>query len=373
MSGRDRNICWHTLQAITLPDPSKLTALVPAREKPSWYISSLKGYDRLQIVWMAIESDVPTIVAEFAGSRSGAMRFVQSHRYLPMEARTVKPGLAGFLPLAVEETRESTGGIQVLYSHWKAQTVQNAITHGMELPLGAVQLDRHQETVARMKPPLIIESRSGTGKTLVLIQHSAYHAGGHRRKPACFVTVSPRLKTVLERNYKRMNTFEHGVLPETLFYCHDDLLERLAEYKRIMDFDGMSRCTFVGFQESRRSHERMHVDMNLVESEIGGVILGSVVAAEQGKALSRQQYLEEKRSNIGCGFEYTSQLRSQVYDYYEQYSSWKRQSSMYDIGDVVLRLLREDWDELFSMGKCIATFAAWVYHFEFIGQQFRVH
>jgi hypothetical protein len=91
---------------------------------------------------------------------------------------------------------------------------------------------------------------------------------------------------------------------------------------------------------SKKSHERSEVDLALVENEIGGVILGSLAAAVNQKALSRFEYLEEQRSNVPKD---TVGLRTRgmVYDEFEKYRQWKVSNVRYDTGDIVLRLVRE--------------------------------
>jgi hypothetical protein len=56
--------------------------------------------------------------------------------------------------------------------------VQNAIAAGEieDLPQSMMQLDPPQERIAGSPPPLLIESRIGPGKMLVLLQHAAFYA-----------------------------------------------------------------------------------------------------------------------------------------------------------------------------------------------------
>ena len=89
-----------------------------------------------------------------------------------------------------------------------------------------------------------------------------------------------------------------------------------------------------------------------MENEIGGVIVGSLVAAQQAAPLTRQQYQEDLRSNVGRKTDSDVQRRDKIYEEYEQYRIWKVQTKRYDVGDIVMRLLQEDWkEESFSSRK----------------------
>jgi hypothetical protein len=61
--------------------------------------------------------------------------------------------------------------------------------------------------------------------------------------------------------------------------------------------------------------------------------------------------MKDLRSNIGYETQYDISLRNQVYDEYEKYMAWKRTTNKYDVGDLVLRLLEEEWDQHFASGK----------------------
>jgi AAA domain len=352
----DQNIFMNTLHAIASADTTALNSPIPPRETPTWYMSALKGFTKYQVVWMAsLKGNRQTITAEYAGSRRQCLHFLQVRHSPPFEARIVRSCLSGLEPntRAEEETqtREDARRSHASHLFWKAtNTAQHAIASGVSLPLEGVQLDPVQDLVARTSPPLLIESRSGTGKTLVLVQHAAYFATREYpsdARPACFVTVSSRLCTQLESKYNELNRLENLRLPPTLFFSFRDLIEKLLYKRDIDDFKLMRPCTFVAFDRSRKSHERFPVDSYIVESEIGGVIVGSLLAGDQNEPLSRAQYLEERRSNV----DRDPTMRNHIYDCFERYERWKAEAGRYDVGDIVLRLLREEWDELFTAGK----------------------
>lgn len=81
------------------------------------------------------------------------------------------------------------------------------------------------------------------------------------------------------------------------------------------------------------------MDPGLVESEIGGVILGSLAAAMKKGPLSREEYLAEIRSNVPNDSQEAVEERNAVYDEYERYHSWKLENQSYDTNDIVLRLI----------------------------------
>ena len=140
-------------------------------------------------------------------------------------------------------------------------------------------------------------------------------------------------------------------LPQTMFFTFEQLLRELAALHKIDDFNNGCRCTYLGYVDARKCYTKLRVEAHLVENEIGGVIGGSLVAAQQRSPLSREQYMEDLRSNLGKETEHEKMLRGLVYDEYENYVEWKSNEGKFDLGDVVMRLLREDWHQYFASGK----------------------
>jgi hypothetical protein len=281
VSERDRNIFLNTLMTVASPKEGDLCETIHERHKPSWYMSSLRGYSNNVIVWLAKEgyASRPTIEAHFAGSKAACLTFQQINYRVPDEARIVKRGLTGlshYVPREGGMTKLPNEQPQCLWV--MTNTTQAALTH-RELPRGSIQLDPEQETLVRLsKPPMIIESRSGTGKTLVLLQHAAFHHDKEDVRPTLFVTVSPRLRNELVQQFQAMNEVENFGLTTPNFYTFVGLLDALLIYKRISEFDGKSRCTFLSFFRSKSSHSKSEIEPQLIESEIGGVILVRFVA-----------------------------------------------------------------------------------------------
>ena len=99
------------------------------------------------------------------------------------------------------------------------------------LPDGCFELDPFQQLILLKQPPLMLESRSGAGKTNVLFQHAVAYArqslndfehihNATQVKPTCFVIVSPRLKKDLSRRYYAIEKLEKVSLPlVNFFHC----------------------------------------------------------------------------------------------------------------------------------------------------------
>lgn len=355
LSKRDKYICMNTLLALAQGNLKALSGgKIPEKTSASWYMNFLLGHEDKQIVWYAKMMERQVIEAVFAGSRAECLKFM-NQTSVPPESCIVSTDLACLLPSELDGQKDEAIEESALILSWPvSNTTQACLLDGSTLPRGSVQLDNFQEDVCRREPPLVIESRSGTGKTLVLLQHAAYHCDVEcREKPACFVTVSPGLREELQRRFEEMNEAENLQLPETRFYTFGNILERLLRLKRITDFDERRPCTFLGFKKTRDSYEKEKVEPELVENEIGGVIVGSLAAARQAAPLTREQYREDIRSNIGRKADRHLQLRETIYDEYAMYATWKTDNERYDVGDLVMRLLKEDWGkEYFSSRRC---------------------
>jgi len=85
-----------------------------------------------------------------------------------------------------------------------------------------------------------------------------------------------------------------------------------------------------------------------MENEIGGVILGSLAAARQKHPLSLAQYMDEKRSNIDGSSKEGQGQRLAVYEEYLRYRSWKIENNLFDINDIVLKILQADLGAFFE-------------------------
>jgi hypothetical protein len=351
--GLEKNVYFHTLFALATPDTTALNNFV--RESDGWHIASLKGYTKMNVVWAAKKHDRLGIVeAHFAGNKHECLNFIQRHHMPPDASSIVKSDMSGFINSCISENTESGN----MFVSWPLNNnLQNAIVAGEieDLPQSMMQLDPPQERIACSPPPLMIESRSGTGKTLVLLQHAAFYARYNDNRPACFVTVSHRLKNELQKKYDELTPIQGNGLPKTYFFTFRELLLSLLEHMKIPDFENSDLCTFTGYLLSRKSHDKLRIEPQLIENEIGGVITGSLVAAQQGGPLTEDQFLADRRSNISNKTQQGRQSRALVYDEYKRYTKWKLEAGKFDLNDAVLRLLKpgakDRPEQLFSSGK----------------------
>jgi hypothetical protein len=249
----ERNVYFNTLFALATPNATALSSFV--RESNGWHISSLKGYIEMNVVWTAKKHDrLGIIQAHFAGNKKECLNFIQRNHKPPDASVVVKSDMSGFINSGISENTESGN----MFVSWPLNNnVQNAIAEGEieDLPQSMMQLDPPQERIACSPPPLLIESRSGTGKTLVLLQHAAFYTRYKDSRPACFVTVSHRLKSELEKKYDELTPIQGNGLPKTYFFTFRELLFGLLGHMKISDFESSDICTFTGYLLSRKSHD----------------------------------------------------------------------------------------------------------------------
>jgi AAA domain len=345
---RSRHVLLNTLFALALPDLNALGS--PVVEKEGWHTSHHRGFPDMRVIWVARNHEgVGIVEAHFGGTRDECLRFRQINHLPPDGCCAPISDMSGVVTNHLPPPE-----IGRMLASWSLDRhLQNAILSNnvIDLPLSMIQLDPPQERIARSPPPLLIESRSGTGKTLVLLQHAAFYHRASDTRPACFITVSPRLRNELEQRYEELTPIHGAGLPKTRFFSFRDFITGLLSHFSIEDFDDKDKCTFQGYTMARRSHKKLDIEAHLLENEIGGVIMGSVVAAQQGEALDRQQYLKDKRSNIPNKMDEGRARRDVVFDEFERYKEWKCTTRKYDIHEAVLRLQQENPQQLFSSGK----------------------
>lgn len=369
MSRRDKNIAYNTLHAVCAGDPKKLTSWPVETGPPRWQLSSIRGYEeRLVVVWIAKEFEqadgpqtdaryVGVIEAHFAGTFAQCLNFKQRHTRVPRKACRIRSNMSAIIRC---EDKASTHSTDVELSWPLTNEIQDAMLDGAleELPSALFELDANQKSIVRLTPPLLLESRSGMGKTECLLQHSLSFLPRVSPPPICFVTVSPNLARELQRRYNEVLEIEEETVPLVSFYSFlgsraetgkegvESLVDFLLRYYRVSEMSVSSSCTFLEYVRSRTSHEKLEVEEAILENEIGGVILGSLAAAEKKAALTREDYMEEIRSNIKNDTEEGRNQRKLVYDEYEKYHKWKRDNdAAYDTNDIVLRLVRESSEQ----------------------------
>ena len=384
MDERHRNLAFNTVYAISKPSLHLLSREPIEGNPPRWQLSVLKKIQNLSSVlrgnesppsdvWVAkpyeLDGQRPQSViryagiieAHFTGTEDKCRQFIQKNQLVPKDTRNPSRGLDGIVPYD-ESTATHTTQLDLAWNLTNA--LQGAAVDNdqplKQLPEGLFMLDPHQERVIHLQPPLLLESRSGTGKTNVLFQHAiSYYPHSislRRAKPIAFVTVSSRLCEELQKRYDEIETLNRITLPPICFFTFTDLLTQLLR-KANISMDTSSVCTFVEYEQGRQSHERLREEASLIENEIGGVILGSLDAALQQRPLSEQEYLSVKRSNVSIDTEQGMATRKIIYNEYVEYKKWKGSNGKYDLGDIILQLIRtllrymEQSDQFFQSGK----------------------
>lgn len=179
MTKIDRNVAFNTLQTVAKPDLKQLSRFPNQSQSPRWFLSSLKGHSSgVQIVWVAKENksmigqDYAGIVeGHFAGSREECLHFTQINVQVPKFACRVKcdvqRGSLYIVPPGEEEIIAAPQSTELALSWLVTNELQAAVldTDLPELPEGLFLLDPDQEAIIAQAPPLLLESRSGTGKT----------------------------------------------------------------------------------------------------------------------------------------------------------------------------------------------------------------
>jgi hypothetical protein len=349
MSPREKNICFNTLLAVATPLLKNLCSR--PRADSLWQRSCLTGNHDLHIVWIAKAHDPfkNLIEAHFAGSRKECLRFVQMyHDKVPETACNVMSDLSGIDRIRDVDAVKCEN--QLNEPAWMIDNnTQRAMQDGLAeiLPDASFQLDPDQTRVAVSPPPLLIESRSGTGKTNVLFQHAVSNSRSSENEfhLTCFVTVSRRLRTELSKRYEDLRGLE--VLPPCKFFSLVELISDLL----LMTGERMDdECSFGDYFCAQKSHVRTSVEESLAENEIGGVIMGSLQAAKQKMPLSREQYVSDIRSNISNADECGQRMKNAVYDEFLNYKKWKQNEGRRDIHDVILHLLNMGLPQYFDAG-----------------------
>ena len=377
MKKRERNVAFHTLLAVATPDIKKLKAFPVESETAQWQTSALRNQN-IYVTWLAKRYEqivepgaqqayTGLIEAYFAGEKHVCLRFVQRNRVLPAYAASgIKRDLSVINERVSKELIPARSSDADFLSWTVTSDLQNAIVEAKleDLPVGLFSLDDQQEHVLLLKPPLLLESRSGTGKTNVLFQHAVAYArqragdetqesenddGVELAESILFVTVSTRLQKDLKDRYEAFTRMAKDTLPKQItFFSLRDFLQFLLDQYGILDKEVESVRTYMHYVYARASHKKLVLESSLIENEIGGVIKGSLNAAIKQRALSEEEYLSEKRSNIVTKTEDGRKKRQLVYKEYILYERWKKENKFYDIADIVLQLTRlQIQDELF--------------------------
>ena len=283
----DRNLAFNILLAVATPELKLLASHQPVVDNngnhPRWQRSRMKQHDVLEIIWVAKEYQwdggrvedkhyVGQVEAHFAGSRDECLQFVQKFLLVPKSSRNPTKDMSAIIPSNDGATTHTT---QIDYAWLVDNDLQGAVLDDVmeDLPEGLFVLDPDQERIVTLKPPLLIESRSGTGKTNVLFKHAVSYFGSTLEeisRPVCFVTVSPRLCEELQRRYQTIEQINHVSLPPVQFFCLKSLLDkllRMAQLDNIMEMSFV--CTFWHYLHARKTYKKLSEEPSLVENEIG--------------------------------------------------------------------------------------------------------
>ena len=204
LSWVDRNVALNTLLAVATRSLSKLSPNPVDADFLGWQRSSLKGYKgTLQIVWIAKSSEtkgthqpvaasarnrVGYIDAHYAGTPSNCLKFIQSSRKVPPNACMINRELTSVI-------RDDDGKVKREAKFDVSWSVTNELQHAIlddiveHLPTGQFVLDPEQEQTVSRPLPLLVESRSGTGKTNCLFWYVRVVA-----LSSCFVQTSLTLQ-----------------------------------------------------------------------------------------------------------------------------------------------------------------------------------
>ena len=166
MTERKRNIAFNTLLALARGNREALSSPIQLRTEAGWYTSGLKRYaNEARVVWIAKDGMPPIIEAVFTGIGKECRRFLQLNNNPPGGACIAKPSLAGLvLGGQVRAAKKHNEVMDSLVSWSLNNSLQAAMVKGSELSAGSMKLDQDQQRVAQLPPPVLIESRSGTGK-----------------------------------------------------------------------------------------------------------------------------------------------------------------------------------------------------------------
>lgn len=269
LSVSNRYIALNTVIAISTPEIKLMHPRPTERSLPKWNMTRLNQCDSMHVVWIAKQGKI--IEAHHAGTRKSCLHFMQIHRDIPVDACCVKADMSDIIILAKDKHEAC------LVSHLQAWSInndiQNSICDGLieDLPQGMFELDERQQVITQDKNlPLLIESRSGTGKTNVLFQHMLANS---YNKAVCFVTVSRRLCTELKKRYREVQVISKNKLPSCQFFTLHSLMDQLSLKMNYF----VTSCSFQQYFFSRTSHAALAVDFVLLQNEIGGVILGEIL------------------------------------------------------------------------------------------------
>ena len=267
-SPSNKYLALNTVVLISIPDLNTLAPQKQGSEMPCWQFSRVNHQDAVCIVWAPKEGDIlsdreddrrPIVEAHFVGTRKKCLQFIQNHPNVPRGTRRVKKNLDGIEPiLEGADQLDMVFEARDLVAAWNmTPDICNAVLDDrvvpLELPAFSFELDPHQIKILRTEPPLLLESRSGTGKTIVLFQYAIAYArkiSSRDTKPIIFITVSQTLRNELEERYRQVEEMEEVSLPTIQFLSLrkflDGLLSIIPRAQKRMPGGTMGTCSYLG-------------------------------------------------------------------------------------------------------------------------------
>lgn len=263
-----------------------------------FYRARLDGADRLLFSLVRHGDEVCALMLEV----------IHNHEY--EKSRFLRGGVIDEEKLPDADVVEACKDAQPLrYLH-----PEHATVHLLDKP---ISFDDVQERIYRQSPPLVIVGSAGSGKTALTLE-KLKHAEGE----VLYVTHSAYLAQSA-RNLYYANGFEHPG-QDVVFLSYREFVESIrvpsGREARWSDFAAW-------FARMRQSYR--NVDAHQAFEEIRGVL-----AAASAGVLSREAYR-------GLGVRqsiFPEELRDTVYDLFEKYCVWLRESHLYD-----LNLVAHEW------------------------------
>lgn len=172
----DKNVAFNTLLAIALPKLERLSTSSSGRWQRSSLLRKTKYTSPVEIVWIAKEVGEWTsgpdysgaAEAHFVGTRDECLQFLQLNNNVPKTACKVEYNFKGGTINVIPEKPNGASQSSELDLSWLVTNeLQKAVVEESvdDLPEGLFELDPDQNRILLCKPPLLLESRSGTGKT----------------------------------------------------------------------------------------------------------------------------------------------------------------------------------------------------------------
>ena len=174
-----------------------------------------------------------------------------------------------------------------------------------------ISFDEAQAAIYRLAPPLIIIGSAGSGKTVLMLEKLKQTSGD-----VLYVTHSPFL-TQNSRNLYYANGYQ-GDHQNLDFLSFREFLETI----QVPDGREVTYQAFRGWFDRYRKVGKLD-DAHKLFEEFQGVLTGPLV---ESPWLSREQYL-----NLGIKQTiFLEEERTQVYDLFEKYLGWLKDSGFYD-------------------------------------------